>query len=224
MGAFLADAPEVISIPVIVLQKARSPKSQKLRLSIFLCLSVFMAILALVRTCKFGKGSGIHLVWQVFWQYIEACIACFMASVSTFRSLLAPNSSRVKRNQARGPSTNTRQQIWRKFKDPKRKTPLLDSDACCNEFPQIPMATLSGVGTLIRGTHLASRTPSVMSSEVEYSGENWPLRMPNSDEIYVKGRVDTYEESVSPMSSQTGTFDDVSKNYTTITSPCAKSI
>lgn len=68
--------------------------AQKLSYAAFLCLSIVMIVLALVRligsvaTTK-TTNRGTSPIWGTFWGMLEACIAVIMASFYTFRSAAA---------------------------------------------------------------------------------------------------------------------------------------
>ncbi|KAL9030054.1 MAG: hypothetical protein Q9196_001790 [Gyalolechia fulgens] len=86
----------LISIPISLLWNVRIKTRQKLGIGAFLCLSIVMIIIAII------KASGIRtsvdsfdLVWEVFWQQMEACAAVLMVSLTAFRSVFLSNKQRV---------------------------------------------------------------------------------------------------------------------------------
>ena len=119
--------------------------SQKISLSAFLCLSVAMIIIASIRLS--GLRYSNH-VWIFFWQYTEACVACVMASILTFRTLFISERTRVFKRQKLQPISIKQRVLhnmqifnmaaWEKVED----------DKC--ELPKIPSATISGLRTYIR--------------------------------------------------------------------------
>lgn len=103
-----------------------------------------MMIIACIRL------SGVrnnNTTWIYFWQYIEACVACIMASLLTFRTLFISGRTRVfKREKLQMPSIKQRVlhnmkifnlAAWEKVDDKR-------------ELPEIPSATFSGLRTFIR--------------------------------------------------------------------------
>ena len=132
----------VVSIPIIVLRRTQLKRSQKLGLSAFLSLSASMIILALVRITGGQTLTGYSHVWEFRWLYMEACIACFMASISAFRSFFIPTSSRAWMKQPGRPSTQTRQQVWKKFKDPTRRRRSINSPDLDDALLVSPSAAL----------------------------------------------------------------------------------
>lgn len=92
----------VITIPIRLLWNVRIKPRQKLGIGAFLCLSIVMVIVAII------KASGIRtsvdsfdLVWEVFWQQIEACTAVLMVSFTAFRSVFISNKSKAGRKVVR---------------------------------------------------------------------------------------------------------------------------
>ena len=141
----------------MVLRNTQLKRKHKLGLSAILSLSTFMIVLAIVRIAGGQTLTGYSHVWEFRWLYMEACVACFMASISAFRSLFVPSSSRAWMKKPGRPSTYTRQQIWKKFKDPARRRWSLASRDLNDELPAFPLATLI-------------RTPTSVGSD---NGTSW---------------------------------------------------
>lgn len=84
---------------------------QKLGLGVFLCLSVFMIITAIVRISGLaitiqppnGKVKAFDVIWKAFWQQVEACVAVLMVSFTAFRSIFVAESSKKNRDRAKQP-------------------------------------------------------------------------------------------------------------------------
>ncbi|KAL9593119.1 MAG: hypothetical protein Q9219_007672 [cf. Caloplaca sp. 3 TL-2023] len=90
----------LISIPITLLWKVRIHVRQKLGIGAFLCLSVVMIIIAIV------KASGIRtpvrsfdLIWETFWHHIEACTAILMVSVTAFRSVFVSSRQNAQKKE-----------------------------------------------------------------------------------------------------------------------------
>lgn len=105
-----------------------------------------MIIIACVRLSGLRHNNT---VWIYFWQYMEACVACIMASLLTFRTLFISDRTRVfkRQNAQEMPSFKRRalhnmkifnMAAWELVEDHKR------------ELPEIPSSTISGLRTLIR--------------------------------------------------------------------------
>lgn len=136
----------VVSIPIIILGRTQLKMSQRISLSAFLCLSVVMIIIACVRLSGLRNNNT---VWIYFWQYVEACVACIMASLLTFRTLFISDRTRVfKRQKAQEMPSFKRRALhnvkifnmaaWERVDDHTR------------ELPEIPSVTMSGLRTFIR--------------------------------------------------------------------------
>lgn len=77
----------VVAIPIAVLRTSKIQLKQKLALASFMCLSLVMVVLAIIRVSKIHDASNVDVVWEIFWQYMEASVAVLMASITTFRTL-----------------------------------------------------------------------------------------------------------------------------------------
>ncbi|CAN8105085.1 unnamed protein product [Discula destructiva] len=82
----------IVSIPIIVLHRARMRTSQKLSLGIFMSLSLVMVCLAIIRASKIHGANSIDVVWEFYWQYMEAAVAVIMGSLTVIRNLHVHNS------------------------------------------------------------------------------------------------------------------------------------
>lgn len=132
----------VVSIPIILLWRVRINLRQKIGLSVLLCLSLVMAVIAIARMSGINLKSGVvDIVWLAFWQQQESSIAVIMISISAFRSLFVARASN-------GPSPKD-------FSRPRYRNKLYlkltgqDKDTRFG-LPQIPGATLTGMRTVIR--------------------------------------------------------------------------
>lgn len=77
----------IVSIPVLILWRARISLRQKIGLGITLCLSIVMAVIAFVRmSCLRLSNGALDLRCNVFWVQQECSIAVTMVSVIAFRS------------------------------------------------------------------------------------------------------------------------------------------
>ncbi|KAI1821134.1 hypothetical protein F4861DRAFT_485397 [Xylaria intraflava] len=83
----LTDA-ALVSIPIIVLRRARMALLTKIGLGVFLCLSLVMIACSIIRAAGTYYGSILDSPWQVFWLHAEACIGVLMASITVYRSVL----------------------------------------------------------------------------------------------------------------------------------------
>lgn len=142
----------VVSIPIILLRKTQMRLSQKVSLGGFLCLSLVMVCIAFVRAAGFRIGKAEDITWDLYWIYMEACIACIMASVTAMRTVFSEGGS--KRSKPRyDPSNTIKERMMRKI---RAKTPWVEVEG--QELPNIPSATLTGMRTYIGGNDGKSMT------------------------------------------------------------------
>ena len=131
--------------------------SRKVGLGAFLCLSVAMALISLVRIGGYRIRGKIDTTWQVFWHYIEACIAIIMGSATAFRTLFVGENSR--KTPEKKPSYSVRLRLWRQHNPTRENSDWEDANG--RHLPTIPSATLSGLRTFI---HRHGRTRVGMTS------------------------------------------------------------
>ena len=136
--------------------------SQKLGLAAFLCLSICMVIMAIIRV------SGIHFrgkfdnTWIFMWQQVEACTAVTMLSLTAFRSIFIAAKPGFKNNKA-SPWVPSTGRLLGKHKKSR------GSNAHRLEDLKIPAATLTGLSGVFR---VAKPSQSVD----EYAAsDSWPL-------------------------------------------------
>ena len=89
----------VLSIPVFLLWKVKMKLKQKLGLAIFLTLNIWMVLISLIRAALAEvdgpNGKVLDVVWCLFWIYIEAFVAIFVASLTALRFIFARQGARV---------------------------------------------------------------------------------------------------------------------------------
>ncbi|KAI9833207.1 MAG: hypothetical protein M1826_000120 [Phylliscum demangeonii] len=139
----------IIALPIHLLWKVRIKTRQKFGLGVFLCLSVFMMMTAVVRISALQNTSSF------FWQQMEACLAVLMVSLTALRSIFVSDNyrggghARARPIRHRmSPADLSRQRFW-----PSRKK-LASSDGADGDaggLPSIPSATITGLRTFIRG-------------------------------------------------------------------------
>ena len=79
----------VIAIPTIIVRKIRLCMRRKAALASCLCLSSVTVLVTIIRVSGIvATGTqSIDVIWQIYWQYVEASVAVVMASASALRSL-----------------------------------------------------------------------------------------------------------------------------------------
>lgn len=146
----------MVAIPIRLLWRVQIKSKQKLGLGFFLCLSVFMIVIALVRISALVTEipimpgvtiRSIDPTWKFFWQQIEACVAVFMVSFTAFRSFFVTETSRYPRASPAKPGSSTRRRIW----NGNKRSSEGDDEKEKGRLPPIPSATITGLRTYIRG-------------------------------------------------------------------------
>ncbi|KAF4637494.1 hypothetical protein G7Y89_g601 [Cudoniella acicularis] len=135
----------IASIPILILKKSQMKLSQKMSLALFLCLSIVMALFALARCAGIKDGSDIDYMWEMYWQYMEGCIACIMASITPFRTLFTSLLSRSSREKAGPPSNTFIEHILKRRKKANSQDWIEMNDQ--QSLPRPPGALLSGLRT-----------------------------------------------------------------------------
>lgn len=176
---------------------------QQLGLGIFLCLSVIMTVIAIIRMSGYrfhgiGISGSIDSTWAFFWLYLEACVAVIMASITAFRSLFIHGSSKaIDQNKNQNPIEEIRERISRRA-------------ARCgwhevNEQPRISNVNTAhtGIETFIYHKDPLTETNAPMRSKL-YSWDEEedsrkgmrPKNIERNDQIYVNHRVEIHSDRV----------------------------
>ncbi|MCJ1465352.1 hypothetical protein MMC07_003970 [Pseudocyphellaria aurata] len=132
-------------IPVLVLWKVKIQRSQKIFLGMFLCLSLCMIVIAIVRVSGVRVHQNIDTQWSIFWGEVEANVAVIMVSITAFRSLLGLNALK---------SRQVKERAWyycRKKIALEKEAKKLNSNFRANWLPAIPGTTVTGIRTQIWG-------------------------------------------------------------------------
>ena len=153
---------EVLTIPVLLLWRVKIKASQKLGLAAFLCLSICMIIMAIIRVSGIRYRGEFDNTWIFMWQQVEACTAVAMLSLTAFRNIFIAPKPGVNNNKVSPWVPSTRRLLGKHKKSEHSDHQRLDSFS-------IPSATLTGLSRVFRGTG-ADR--SVDESSVS---DSWPL-------------------------------------------------
>jgi hypothetical protein len=133
---------------------------QKLGIAIFLCLSIFMVIIALIRMFGAMRPSlrskrDFDTAWEIFWQHMEGCVAVLMGSITAFRNVFGTQLAEEQRN--RSPYTTYFARFWSwlgvsSSSKPSKQTPSFVDTNIGVQVPNasITHATLRGLKTFIR--------------------------------------------------------------------------
>ena len=121
--------------------------SQKISLGIFLCLSLVMVCLAIIRASKIHGAVSIDVVWVFFWQYMETVVAVIMGSLTVVRNLLV-HQTKSNHNSPAAPGDGGRQAYRMRLLN-RNKGKNID-DSTRGNLPHVPAPTLTGLRTFIR--------------------------------------------------------------------------
>lgn len=176
---------------------------QQLGLGIFLCLSVMMTVIAIIRISGYrfhgiGLSGPIDPIWAFFWLYLEACVAVIMASVTAFRSFFIRGCPKtIDQNRNQNPIDAIRQQI-------SRKAVRSGWDEVSDE-PRVPNINTAhaGIETIIYHEDTSTETNPPMRSKL-YSWDDEedsrkgmsPNKIERIDQIYVNHRVEIHSDRV----------------------------
>lgn len=142
-------AATVVSIPIIILRKTQMRPSEKLGVGVFLCLSVVMAVIAIIRISAYrvrGRSGSLDVTWVFLWLYLQACIAIIMACLPAFRYLFTRRGSRAldedKRNGSPSPAyVPVRSQLRKPFRKESVGWWSGWEEVGQNHLPKTPLAT-----------------------------------------------------------------------------------
>lgn len=144
----------VVSIPIIVLRNSLLSRSTKFGVAIFLCLSIFMAIVAIVRISGFYYKGLEDDIWEFFWQQTEGAVAVMMASITAFRTLFIKQQSKGKADAAGDPEPSRFRRFLARFNALAQEQPDEKStstgDSSTLKLPKVPSPVLTGIRTFIR--------------------------------------------------------------------------
>lgn len=90
-------------------------------MGVFLCLSVVMAVIAIIRISAYrlrGRSGSLDVTWVFLWLYLQACIATIMACLPAFRLLFTRRRSRSRDEEKRkgSPYLPVRSQLRKPFR------------------------------------------------------------------------------------------------------------
>ncbi|KAK7740482.1 hypothetical protein SLS53_005325 [Cytospora paraplurivora] len=167
----------VVSIPIIVLRHSLLSRSTKFGLVIFLCLSIFMAICAIVRIAGFHYKGVEDDTWEFFWQHTEGAVAVMMASITAFRTLFVKqtNNSDDKTPPA-SPVQSLLQRLFGRFQSLARAQPdekptdTGSRPSFTLKLPKLPSPIFTGMRTFIQGnnqTDMSGATVATVDSEFD---------------------------------------------------------
>lgn len=159
----------VVSVPIIVLRNSLLSQSTKLGLAIFLCLSIFMAICAIIRIAGFHYKGVEDDTWEFFWQQTEGAVAVMMASITAFRTLFVKQTNNPDDTTSRSPAESLLHRLYMRFQSlaraqPDEKPMSIESRPIFN-LPKLPSPIFTGMRTFVRRNNRTDASAATFASE-----------------------------------------------------------
>ena len=127
----------VLVIPPWLLWKVKISLRQKIGIGSFLCLSLIMIIIAVIRISRVHASD--FDIWFLFLQQLEGCIAVLMLSLTALRTLYV-SAKKTQEQQKNKTSYSARKHLWPSSKK-LQDEPYIQLD--------MPSATLTGIRAVI---------------------------------------------------------------------------
>lgn len=205
----------VVTIPILLLRKSQMKPSEKLGVGVFLCLSVVMAVIAIIRISGYrigGRSGSLDVTWVFLWLYLQASIAIIMACLPAFRFLFTSRGSRALDKEKRNGSPWARSQLRKPFRKGSVGWWSGWEEVVQKNLPQTPLATdhdTSRVKTVIyhhkdtsqreTTSPLRSRLDSTWDGGVDPPNDDGdqPGSGKKIDQIYVDHRLEIHSDRCS---------------------------
>ncbi|PWY71379.1 hypothetical protein BO83DRAFT_427980 [Aspergillus eucalypticola CBS 122712] len=113
LGDFL-----ILAIPVNIIWKIRVRWTQRIILTLSLCLTVVMIILSIVRVSGLVYRDIVDTVWETYWQFLSAEVGVFLAAAVSFRSFFVAQNRTLS-----PPPFSVKRFLQESFSSPKRRHP-----------------------------------------------------------------------------------------------------
>ncbi|KAL2784049.1 hypothetical protein BJX66DRAFT_344404 [Aspergillus keveii] len=94
----------ILIIPVFILRKIRIRTSQKILLSLTLCLTTVFLALNIARLAGLWRDGAVDTVWNIYWQIVVTEVGVFLAAAASFRSFFVVRN----RNERPAPAVSVR--------------------------------------------------------------------------------------------------------------------
>lgn len=85
--------PLVLFIPICIIWQVRIRWTQKAALTLSLCLTIIIIIIAIIWSLSLRVNDKIDPIWGLYWQYITAEVGIIMAALTAFRQLFVAHSN-----------------------------------------------------------------------------------------------------------------------------------
>ena len=150
-------------IPIILLWNVKIKRSQKIFLGTFLCLSICMILIAIVRISGQRLGnSNMDVQWELFFQHVEASVSVITVSLTAFRSMLGLKARKFREEKERS------WYLYRRIILLKKGRGTSESELSGDQLPTIPSATLTGMRTFIRDNRDSRNGEADVMMEAEH--------------------------------------------------------
>ena len=152
----------------MILHQTQMKCSQKASLGSFLCLSIVMVCITLVRAAGFDIGKVEDVTWDIYWVFMEACVACIMASIAVYRTVFdTSRSSRGTGRQRQGIPYSGQKRIVRRTRR-WRNSPWEEVDADNSNPPNTSSAKLPQIPSFIRKNDRNSEATTVTQASLDH--------------------------------------------------------
>ena len=170
----------IVAIPIYLLWSVQIQTHQKLIIGIFLSLNIFITITAALRLPGLKYHGSFDMVWLFIWQYIQACVAVLMVSITGFRSVYV-SSQTARKEPANKPWYSSTVAAIRRRRELDRR-----DEESIPGLPTIPSATLTGMRTFIQGGRRPGTGPQTTSDSTitgEEESEQWPIHQSPNEKL-----------------------------------------
>lgn len=153
----------VVTVPILILNKSQMKLSEKLGVGVFLCLSVVMAVIAIIRISAYrigGRSGSLDVTWVILWLYLQASIAIVMACLPAFRFLFTRSALDEKKRNGRLSAACL--PVGSELQKPFRKGSVWWwygwEEVTQNNLPQTPLSTHHDTGRIETAIYLCKDT------------------------------------------------------------------
>jgi hypothetical protein len=120
----------------------------------FLCLSIVMAMFAIIKIAGFHYHGLEDDTWQFFWQQAEGAVAVMMASITAFRTLFVKSDQNPNVSIPRSPVESFFHRVYSRFRSLAQATPgekpmSSTPRKSVLKLPKLPAPTFTGMRTFI---------------------------------------------------------------------------
>ena len=152
---------KVLYIPVRLIWKVHIKWTQKLALTVSLCLTVVLVVLTITRVSGLQFKGNFDPIWETYWLILSAEVGIVLTSVAAFRAFFVSRS-----NRSRDRGIQPQQWCHRENRYPKQKTSFSlsrsncevqkisrgyetneDTELAVSNLPNIPRAHITGSRT-----------------------------------------------------------------------------